>query len=149
MIHQNMISKLHGLMVCQLFLVLIVGCQKSHLPGPSGTVQGKAAYKGAAIPVGSTVILYHDREGLIGTGLTDEAGKFQVKMNGANDVLVGDYTVYIKPPGDPDENVLEYTKATVPPEWNKIPKAYWSASTTKARYSVKEGKNDFDFTLVD
>jgi hypothetical protein len=136
-------------MLCQLMLLACLGCNASTLPGPSGTVQGTALYKNAAIPVGSTVIMMHDKEGLVGTGLTDAQGKFRIKMNGLYQVLVGDYTVYIKPPGDPGENVLEYTKATVPPEWNKIPKAYWSASTTKKKYSVKEGANDFEFTLVD
>jgi len=124
-------------------------CSSNQLPGPSGTVNGVATYKGAPIPSESAVILVHDKAGLIGIGTTNGTGKFEIKMNGGRQVLVGDYTVYVKPPGDPGENVLEFTPKTVPPEWNKIPKAYWSASTTKGRFTVKEGANDFPFTLVD
>lgn len=130
-------------------LLPLPSCDSNQLPGPSGTVKGIASYKGSAIPKESAVILVHDKLGLIGIGTTDEAGKFEIKMNGSSRVLVGDYTVYVKPPGDPDENVLEYTAKTVPPAWNKIPKAYWSASTTKMKYAVKEGANDFVFTLND
>lgn len=144
-----------GLLMCgyrwilACVLLSLPSCSSSDLPGPSGTVQGVAKYKGGPIPIGSAVVMVHDTAGLLGIGTTNELGKFTITMNGRRQVLVGDYSVYVKPPGDPDENVLVYTEKTVPPEWNKIPKSYWSASTSKARFEVKEGSNDFEFTLVD
>lgn len=140
---------------CTLSFVMVgicmqFGCgQGNNLPGPSGTVSGKATYKNKPIPIGSAIVLVHDKEGLFGIGATDSNGNFQIKMKERKDVLVGVYSVNIKPPGDPDENVMVYTKKTVPPAWNEIPERYWSPNTSKERFTVKEGVNEYDLVLKD
>ncbi len=124
------------------------GCRaKSNLPGPSGTVQGTASYRGKPIPVGSAIVMVHKTEGLFGIGITDEQGSFSIKMLDATDVLVGEYTVNIKPPGEPGENVVVYTKATVPAAWNEIPEKYWSPTTSQESFTVKEGHNTYTLVL--
>ena len=128
----------------------LVGCfGGSDLPGPTGTVTGNASYLGKPIPVGSAVILVHTQTGLTGAGLTDEDGDFAIKMRDAWDVLVGDYAVSIRPPGEPDENANVLDDRSVPAAWKEIPRKYWSHATSGETYMVKEGENDYSLVLRD
>lgn len=78
----------------------VPGCGGGNdLPGSSGTVSGNASYLGKPIPEGSALVMVHNVEGLFGIGITDRQGDFTIKMRERPDVLVGEYTVNIKPPG--------------------------------------------------
>lgn len=133
-----------------LFSTCILGCfNRSDLPGPTGTVTGNASYLGKPIPEGSAVILVHAQSGLIGSGLTDSNGDFAISMRDADGVLVGDYAVSIRPPGEPDENANVINENSVPDAWKKIPSKYWSQTTSNERFVVKEGTNNYSLVLKD
>lgn len=129
---------------------VLVGCSRgSGLPGPTGTVTGNASYQGKPIPEGSAVILVHTTTGITGAGLTDSAGDFDVKMRDARHVLVGDYAVGIRPPGEPDENANTLSNESVPEAWKKIPQKYWNYTTSGELFTVKEGANKYSLILTD
>jgi hypothetical protein len=131
-------------------LVAAGGCQGSTgLPGPSGTVSGKATYQEKPIPEGSTVVMVHKGSGIIATGMTDSSGNFTMMMRDALDILVGDYTVNVNPPGKPDENINVLTVKNCPEAWKLVPKAYWFQTTSPETYTVKEGANEYAFALHD
>lgn len=130
-------------------VALLTGCQRSSLPGPTGTVSGTATYRDKPIPEGSAIVFVHKQSGIIGTGVTDSNGDFQIKMREANDVLVGEYSVNIRPPGEPDDNIMELTMNNVPPAWKLVPQRYWMANTSTETFTVKEGENTYKLVLKD
>jgi hypothetical protein len=131
-------------------LAAAAGCQRSTgLPGPSGTVTGKATYKDRPVPDGSIVVMVHKDSGIIATGGTDASGNFTMLMRDAPDILVGDYTVNLNPPGKPDENINVLTIKNCPEAWKLVPKAYWFQTTSPETYTVKEGANAYEFVLHD
>jgi hypothetical protein len=129
---------------------LFVGCgPSSDLPGPTGTVSGNASYKDKPIPTGSAIVFVHKQTGIIGTAVTDANGDFAVKMRDGDAVLVGEYAVNIRPPGEPDENIMTLTKDNVPPAWREVPPRYWTPTTSTETYAVKEGANEYRLVLTD
>jgi len=140
-------KRAHPVAVIALVVVGICGCTKSNLPGPSGTVSGTATYQNKPIPDGSTIVMVHNETGLIGTGITNGSGAFQVRMRESPQVLVGEYTVYVRPPGEPDANVMEFKLDNVPPAWKLIPKCYWMSHTSGEAFTVKEGRNMYGLVL--
>jgi len=129
--------------------IAIAGCQKSSLPGPSGTVSGTATYKDRPIPQGSAIVLVHKQTGIIASGITDSDGGFQVAMREAPEVLVGEYTVNVVPPGEIPDTVNVVTEKNAPEAWKQVPKAYWSQTTSPEKFTVAEGANDYKFVLHD
>ncbi|WP_207396772.1 hypothetical protein [Bremerella alba] len=91
--------------------------------------------------------MLHKRTGIPAVGITDSTGKFTMTMRDGPDVLVGDYVVNIRPPGEIDDDVLKITPETVPPEWNMVPRKYWNPMTSNETYSVSSGSNVYEFTL--
>jgi len=146
-----MLCKARG--VCRisvgLLLLGISGCAKSNLPGPTGTVSGTATYQDKPIPEGSTIVLVHNDTGITGTAVTNASGSFQVRMREGPHILVGQYTVHVRPPGEPDPNVMEFNLNNVPPAWKLVPKRYWMSHTSGESFTVKEGKNTYDLALRD
>ena len=140
-------KRAHRIAVIALLAAGICGCAKSNLPGPSGTVSGTATYQDKPIPEGSTIVMVHNETGLIGTGITNSSGAFQVRMREGPQVLVGEYTVYIRPPGEPDANVMEFKLNNVPPAWKLVPKRYWMSHTSGESFAVKEGRNIYNLVL--
>lgn len=144
------LSCLRCLVLLVSSLILTAGCGPgSNLPGPSGTVTGKATYKGEPIPEGSAVVFVHQKTGIIATGLTDAQGNFNVLMRNGRDILVGDYAINITPPGQPDENISILTMDNVPEEWKKVPQKYWGEPTSGEIFTVVEGKNEYNLELTD
>ncbi|EAQ82256.1 carboxypeptidase-like regulatory domain-containing protein [Blastopirellula marina] len=126
------------------------GCgHKSNLPGETGVVRGRVVYGSGTIPEGSSIVMLHVKTGIPATGLTDSAGKFAMEMRNGPDILVGDYVVNIKPPGDIGDEVLMISPATVPAEWNKVPQKYWNVKTSDETFVVDPGDNFYEFTLTD
>jgi hypothetical protein len=121
----------------------------SGLPGPTGTVSGNASYQGKPIPAGSTIVFVHKQSGIIGTGVTDANGDFEVQMRDASNVLVGEYAVNVRPPGEPGENIMVLTRENVPPAWREIPERYWTANASTETFTVHEGENTYKLVLKD
>ena len=130
-------------------MAMAAGCQSSNLPGPSGTVSGTATYQDRPIPAGSAIVLVHKQSGIIASGVTDSSGRFHVQMRDRPEVLVGEYAVNVVPPGEIPETVSVVTEKNAPEAWKKVPKAYWSQTTSPETYAVKEGENDYKFVLHD
>jgi len=140
---------LWGVMLCTTYCVCI-GCGRSHnLPGETGTVSGRVTYGSGTIPEGSSIVMLHKGSGIPAVGMTDADGNFTLKMRNGPDVLVGDYIVNIRPPGEIDDNVVKITPQTVPAAWNKVPQKYWNANTSGETYTVNPGTNFYEFTLSD
>lgn len=138
------------LLMTAIALSALPGCGKSHnLPGETGRVKGRVVYGSDTIPEGSAVVMIHQGSGLPATGLTNSSGNFTLQMRNGPDILVGDYVVSIKPPGEIDENVSHITPATVPEAWNKVPQKYWNATTSEEKFTVSPGDNFYEFTLAD
>ncbi len=126
-----------------------VGCHSSSLPGPSGTVSGTATYQDRPIPEGSAIVFVHKQTGIIASGVTDARGSFRVLMREAPDVLVGEYTVNVVPPGEIPDTVSVVTEKNAPEAWKKVPKSYWTQTTSPETFTVQEGANDYQFVLRD
>ncbi|QDV66395.1 hypothetical protein Poly24_00800 [Rosistilla carotiformis] len=137
-------------LLCLIAGALSLGCSRAHnLPGETGTVKGHVSYRDGTIPEGSSVVMLHKGTGIPAVGVTDSDGNFTMIMREGPDVLVGDYVVNIRPPGEIDDNVLEITAETVPPLWNEVPQKYWNPSTSNEAYTVNSGTNFYEFTLTD
>lgn len=132
-----------------LALMGMFGCAKSSLPGPTGTVSGTVTYQEKPIPEGSAIVFVHNETGIVGTGVTSAAGDFQIRMREGAQVLVGEYTVNVRPPGEPDPNIMEFKLDNVPPAWKLVPKRYWMSHTSAESFTVKEGHNTYDLVLKD
>ncbi|MEX0792282.1 MAG: carboxypeptidase-like regulatory domain-containing protein [Pirellulaceae bacterium] len=138
------------LLITAVVLFALSGCGKPHnLPGETGTVKGQVVYDSGTIPQGSTVVMIHQGSGIPATGLIHASGKFTLQMRNGPDILVGDYDVSIKPPGEIDEEVAHITPATVPEAWNKVPQKYWNAKTSEEKFTISPGDNFYEFTLAD
>ncbi|MFI4874850.1 MAG: hypothetical protein ACIALR_05915, partial [Blastopirellula sp. JB062] len=91
-------------------LIVVVGCGGgTNLPGETGTVHGQVVYGSGTIPQGSSIVMLHVETGIPAIGLTDASGKFAMEMRNEPKVLVGDYVVNIKPPGEIDDEVMKVT----------------------------------------
>jgi hypothetical protein len=132
-----------------LTLAAVPGCAKSSLPGPTGTVSGRASYQNKPIPAGSAIVFVHKETGIIGTGVTNAEGDFQIRMREGKQVLVGQYTVHIRPPGEPDPNIMKFTRENVPPAWKLVPERYWMSHTSAESFTVQEGPNTYNLALHD
>jgi hypothetical protein len=132
-----------------VMLSALLGCVKSSLPGPTGTVSGMATYQNKPIPEGSAIVFVHNQTGIIGTGVTSAAGEFQIRMRDGSQVLVGEYTVNVRPPGEPDPNIMKLTPENVPPAWKLVPQRYWMSNTSAEAFTVKEGHNTYQLELRD
>lgn len=131
-------------------LVFFVGCgNRGGLPGETGTVDGTVMYKGNAVSSGTTVMMVHDKTGIVAAGVTDSRGKFTMKMRGKPQVLVGDYAVSIRPAGEVDPNVSKLTMDTVPETWKAIPQKYWMDGKSGERFTVGTGANVYSLVLKD
>jgi hypothetical protein len=137
------------LLILAQLLAFSSGCAKSDLPGPSGEVLGTATYQNKPIPEGSAIVLVHNETGLIGTAITNGSGSFQVRMRQRPQVLIGEYTVHVRPPGEPDPNIMEFKLDNVPPAWKLVPKRYWMSHTSRESFIVKEGRNTYNLVLRD
>lgn len=119
----------------------------SNLPGETGTVSGRVIYRGAPIPEESTVVFVHRENGIIGTGRTNANGEFTMMMRGGSEILVGEYSVGVTPPGEPDPELNIFTH---PPEaWKKIPQRYWSHETSDESFTVTTGANVYMLDMED
>jgi len=135
---------------CVTLCVICAGCSPHNLPGDVGTVIGNVSYNGEPVPAESVVIFVHTQTGIIGTGVTDANGDFQILMREGKSVLVGDYSVNLKPPGElEDDTVNELTMETVPDAWKLVPEKYWTQTKSKEKFTVKQGENDFEWKLTD
>ncbi len=137
-------------LVSLIMLSCTAGCfSGGQLPGETGTVSGTASYKDQPVPAGSSIMMLHRERGILATGLTSGSGSFRINMRGDADVLVGEYDVYIKPPGELAETVGTPTKDNVPPAWNLIPARYWSEKTSQEVFVVQPGANTYQLVLED
>jgi len=93
--------------------------------------------------------MLHKETGIPAVGLTDANGNFTMRMRSGRDVLVGEYVVNIRPPGEIDDEVMQITPKTVPPAWNLVPQKYWTAATSDETYAVDPGANFYEFKLSD
>lgn len=133
-----------------LLLTCTTGCSSgSELPGDTGIVRGNVTYKGQPIPEGSAVVMVHRERGIVGIGVTDSLGEFQIRMRGGHDVLVGEYDVHITPPGELDENVGTPTMDNVPETWKAVPMQYWTLDTSPEKFTVEPGENQYFLNLKD
>ncbi len=126
-----------------LLLGVTIGCQNSRIPGDTGTVKGRATFKGEPIPTGSTIVFLHRGKGIVGTGVTDAQGAFELQMREEPRVLVGEYSVGITPPGEIDPNNVTIFTDKAPAEWKKVPRKYWSPETSNETFTVKAGANEY------
>jgi len=137
-------------LLCLVAGGLSLGCTRAHnLPGETGTVKGHVTYGDGTIPEGSSIVMLHRGSGIPAVGMTDSNGDFTMIMRDGPDVLVGDYVVNIRPPGEIDDDVLKITPKTVPPLWNEVPQKYWNPTTSNETYTVNSGSNFYEFTLTD
>jgi len=123
--------------------------------GETGTVSGMVTYKNSPVPEGTVVVFMKDGGGFTATDTTDAAGKYQLLMRNAPDVLVGTYNVGVTPPLPdmgltPDEIMQRGMEGTLPetPK-NVIPERYLNAETSGLTFEVKEGENSINIELVD
>ncbi len=123
------------------------GCNGSRIPGDTGTVTGRATFKGDPIPEGSTIVFLHRGKGIVGTGVTDAEGAFSLQMREEPRVLVGEYSVGITPPGEIDPNNVTIFTDKAPDAWKKVPRKYWSPETSNETFTVKAGANDYQLQL--
>lgn len=70
-------------------------------------------------------------------------------MRDASAVLIGDYSVNVRPPGEPDENIMVFTMENVPPAWREVPQRYWMSNTSTVTFTVREGENEYKLVLQD
>lgn len=126
------------------------GCtHRPELPGETGTVRGTVLYQGEPIPDGSTVVMVHREQGILAIGVTNRSGEFTLRMRNRPDILVGEYDVHVKPPGELDEEIGTPTMDNVPDAWKEVPEKYWNLSTSDTLYTVKSGSNTFEWVLED
>ncbi len=138
-----------------VMLLLAAGCTGgSSLPeGETGTVKGTVTYNGQPVPEGSTVMFMKVEGGFLGIGTTDAAGNYTLAMQGAPDILAGQYYVGISPPvadsGLTPEQIMEQGSDALPETPSVIPERYLSAESSGLRKDVAAGENTIDITLTD
>jgi hypothetical protein len=128
----------------------------SGLPeGETGTVTGTVTYNNAPVPEGTVIVFMMDGGGHMATDSTDAAGKYELLMRDAPQVLSGSYSVGVTPPlpdmGLSDDEIMERSAAGTLPESPKsvIPERYLSAETSGLSFEVKAGENTIDISVVD
>lgn len=129
-------SKLSKILLAMLCGSVVMACGCSNKP-PTGTVTGTVTFEGE--PYSNAGIMFLSLETGNGSGSKiNPDGSYAL----ADPIPVGTYSVYLAPKEDEegptsiDQPVPVYMDKTIPAE-------YWSESTTKIKFDVKEGPNVF------
>ncbi|MEQ1829746.1 MAG: hypothetical protein ABL921_27535 [Pirellula sp.] len=142
--------------LCCMGWVAFCGCIPSQ---PTGTVSGKATYKGAPVPEGCLISFVSD-SGFAALGTADASGNYKLVMAGKANVPVAKYHVTVTVPGvqgpvmdDEDERkFMAGDPATVAKFSQKqqkptIPEKYSDANKSGLSFEIKAGANTYDIVL--
>ncbi len=137
------------LMTVACSLLLAAGCNSgSALDGETGTVQGKATYKGQPVPAGASVVMIHKAKGYPASGVIGGDGSFTLQMRGEPDILVGEYAVGISPPATAAAgDDMAVTADSSSSAWTAVPVKYQTPETSGVAFTVAVGSNDFQLDL--
>ncbi len=134
-----------GSLLSLLCLVTVVGCAKSGLDLPTGTVAGAVTLNGEPMANG-TITFFGENHGDTATAKLQSDGTYTLKYGDGFSVPAGDYRVAIVDgaagggvSADPSE--LMKTVAAGPPEKSALDSKYVDPQTSGLVAVVKEGTN--------
>jgi hypothetical protein len=147
-----------------LFCLTLAGCQQGAEGPPLAKSTGTVKYKGAPVSGASVTFLYED--GQTGSGVTDDAGRFNITTGGREGAPVGTAKVLVTKiastgtadlPANPtpEDMIKMYQQAggkkeAMPKTTNALPDKYAGPTKTDLTADVKaDQENDFLFELRD
>ena len=146
------IGRLFGVVCLATALAILCGCNMTP-PVPTGTVTGQIKFRGKPLMAGCFVTFVSDA-GQGASGTTDAQGQYSLRTLDGPTIPTGNYTVTVKPPGqppmDPDEATRAAAAGKLPQDpFPDFPKKYTNTETSGLRFEVKQGAQAFDFELME
>lgn len=134
-------SMLHS-MAAVLLALGVVGCGGGSSRS-EGTIAGTVTSAGQPVTAGR-VVFSSQAAGASGMANLEADGSFRVEGT----LPVGDYKVYLTPPGLGDAPPAEPGQETSPPELTGVPQKYQNEATTDLTVTVEAGTNRFELDLA-
>jgi hypothetical protein len=145
-------SQMSLLLIGLCVVGFVVGCKKSGLDLPTGTVSGTVTSKGKPL-ADATITFFGENHGDTATGVLQSDGTYTLKYGTGFGIPVGDYRVAIVTgagAGGPPPNPADLMKTVDPgvAKKNAVPDKYRDPKTSGLIAVVKEGANtDLNFDL--